>query len=287
MTALAGLAGATVVAGLILLVAGLRGVDALPAPSRPAGVPRDLSRRTLLAIAAATVAGLMTRWPVAALLAGTLGWASPSLLRGATASRVMIARIEAIAAWTELLQGLLAASAGLEQAVIASIPVAPAAIREELRGLAARLRDNQPLHVALAGFADALDDPTADLVIGALRLAASPDQKVGQLRAQLAELATATRETATMRLRVETGRARVRSAARIITVVTSGFTLGLVLLDRAFLAPFATPAGQLVLLGVGGCYAAAYWLLARMAQIDAPERFLAAAPDPADQERSR
>ncbi len=258
MTALAGLAGATVVAGLILLVAGLRGVDALPAPSRPAGVPRDLSRRTLLAIAAATVAGLMTRWPVAALLAGTLGWASPSLLRGATASRVMIARIEAIAAWTELLQGLLAASAGLEQAVIASIPVAPAAIREELRGLAARLRDNQPLHVALAGFADALDDPTADLVIGALRLAASPDQKVGQLRAQLAELATATRETATMRLRVETGRARVRSAARIITVVTSGFTLGLVMLDRAFLAPFATP-----------------------------ERFLAAAPDPADQERSR
>ncbi len=287
MTALAALAGAAVVAGLVLLVAGLRRIDA-PGPSRSLRWSRALSRRALLAITAAILAGLVTRWPAVALLARALGWALPSLLRGATGSRAAIARIEAVAAWTEMLQGLLAASAGIEQAIIASVRVAPEAIRGEVHVLADRLRDNQPLHLALIRFADALDDPTADLVVGALRLAASPDQKVGQLRAQLAELATATRETATMRLRVETGRARVRSAARIITVVTSGFTLALVLLDRAFLAPFATPAGQLVLLGVGGCYAAAYWLLARMSQIDAPERFLADdAPQPAGQEGSR
>jgi len=274
VSALAALAGATLAGGLVLLVIGLRHAPAAAtAPPRRAGWPAGGSRRALLAIAAMAIVGLATRWPAPTLLAGALGWASPSLFRGAAANAT-IARIEAVAAWTEMLQGLLAASAGLEQAIIASVRVAPHAIRAEVAEVADRLRDGQPLPAALLQFAGRLDDPTADLVVAALRLAAAPDQKVGQLRAQLAELATATRETATMRLRVETGRAKVRSAARIITVVTSAFTLALLLGDRAYLAPFATPTGQLVLLAIGGCYTAAYWLLARMAHIAMPDRFL-------------
>ena len=286
MTALAAFAGAAVVAGLLLFVAGLRPVEAPTEPRRVPGWVRGLPRRSLLAVAAAVVAGLVTRWPAVALLAGALGWAGPSLLRGGTGSGgTAIARIEAVAAWTEMLQGLLAAAAGLEQAIIASVRVAPEPIREEVGELADRLRGNQSLRVALGWFADALDEPTADVVVAALRVAADPTQKVGQLRAQLAELATATRETATMRLRVETGRARIRSAARIITVIASGFTLGLLLFNRAYLAPFARPAGQLVLLGVGACYAGAYWLLARMARMTGPDRLLLADPtEPADQE---
>ena len=275
MSALAALAGATLAGGLVLLVIGLRHAPAPTTPPRRAGWPAGGSRRALLASAAMAVVGLATRWPAPTLLAGALGWASPSLFHSAAANAT-IARIEAVAAWTEMLQGLLAASAGLEQAVVASVRVAPDAIRAEVAEVADRLRDGQPLPAALLQFAGRLDDPTADLVVAALRLAAAPDQKVGQLRAQLAELATATRETATMRLRVETGRAKVRSAARIITVVTSAFTLALLLGDRAYLAPFGTPTGQLVLLAIGGCYAAAYWLLARMAQIAMPDRFLLA-----------
>jgi tight adherence protein B len=285
VTALAALAGAAVVAGLVLVVAGLWPVEAPAEPPRPLRWPGGLSRRSLLAGGAAVVAGLLTRWPAVALLAGALGWAAPSLLRGTVASRTAIARIEAVAAWTEMLAGLLAAAAGLEQAIIASVRVAPEPIREEVRELAERLRDNQPLRVALGRFAEVLDEPTADVVVAALRLAADPTQKVGQLRAQLAELATATRETATMRLRIETGRARIRSAARMITFITSGFTLGLLLLNRAYLEPFARPVGQVVLLGVGACYATAYWLLARMARVTGPDRLLLAdAAEVADQE---
>jgi tight adherence protein B len=276
VTALAAFAGAMVVAGLVLLVAGLWPVEVGDKPRVPQRWPHGLTRRVLLGGAAAVAVGLLTRWPAVALLAGALGWAGPSLLGGTARSRSAIARIEAIASWTEMLQGLLAAAAGLEQAIIASLRVAPEPILEEVRELASRLRDNQPLRVALGRFAEALDEPTADLVVAALRLAADPTQKVGQLRAQLAELATATRETATMRLRVETGRARIRSAARMVTVITSAFTLALLLLNRAYLAPFARPAGQLVLLLVGACYAAAYWLLARMARVTGPERLVLA-----------
>ena len=273
------------VAGLVLVVVGLWPVDTPVAPRRPLVWSGGWSRRGLLAVAAAVVAGLLTRWPAVALLAGALGWAAPSLLRGTATSRSAIARIEAVAAWTEMLQGLLAAAAALEQAIIASVRVAPEPIRAEVGELAEGLRGNQPLRVALGRFAQALDEPTADVVVAALRLAADPTQKVGQLRAQLAELATATRETATMRLRVETGRARIRSAARIITVIASGFTLGLLLFNRAYLAPFARPAGQLVLLGVGACYAGAYWLLTRMARMTGPDRLLLADPtEQADQE---
>lgn len=229
--------------------------------------------RVPLALAAAVIAGLVSRWPALALLAGALGWALPSLLAG-TKRRSAISRIEAVASWTEMLHGLLSAAAGLEQAIVASARVAPAAIREEVRALADRLEANQPLPRALLAFAEALDEPTADMVVAALLLAGSPDQKVGALAAQLAELATATRETATMRLRVETGRARIRSAARIITVFTSAFMLALVVLDRSYLRPYASPTGQLVLLLLGASYATAYWLLARMAQTGSPDRLL-------------
>ncbi len=54
---------------------------------------------------------------------------------------------------------------------------------------------------------------------------------------------------------------------------------------RAGRGPAQRPAGQLVLLGVGACYAGAYWLLTRMARMTGPDRLLLADPtEPADQE---
>ena len=50
-----------------------------------------------------------------------------------------IARIEAIAMWTEMLHGTLTASAGLGQAIIATAPLAPPPIRPATARLSARL----------------------------------------------------------------------------------------------------------------------------------------------------
>ena len=49
-----------------------------------------------------------------------------------------VARIEAVATWTEMLRDTLSAAAGLEQAILATAPLAPVAIRGEITELAAR-----------------------------------------------------------------------------------------------------------------------------------------------------
>ena len=49
-------------------------------------------------------------------------------------------RIEAIATFTEMLRDTISAAAGLEQAILAAEPVAPAPVREPVLMLAARLR---------------------------------------------------------------------------------------------------------------------------------------------------
>ena len=273
MSGFAALCGALVGFGIFLVAVGLRGVEPGAASERRAS--RRLDRaglRLVLALAAGAVMALLTRWPVAALLAAAVGFAAPSLVGGRAARRAAIARTEAVAAWTEMLRDTMAAAAGIEQAIIITAPVAPPPIRAEVATLAARL-ERERLVPSLQEFAEALDDPTGDLVVSALILASERQaRRLGEL---LGTLAGAAREQASMRLRVEAGRARIRTAVRVITVTTLAFALALVALNRGYLEPYDTLAGQVVLVVVGACFGAALWWLASMARVGAPERFLA------------
>jgi hypothetical protein len=218
---------------------------------------------------------------VGLLLGGLLGWAWPSVFATGRATRHAIARVDAIATWAEMLRGMTASAASVEQAVLATVPLAPELLRPELEDLARRLRSEQvPLGVALRPLAEAINDEVGDLVVAALIVAASPSQRSGGLAEQLAELATAAREKATMRLRVLTGQARLHAAARLITLITLAVVGVLLVFDRPFLAPYGTPVGQLALLGVGGIFAAGLAGLARLGRHQGSERFLS--PIPAD-----
>ena len=73
-----------------------------------------------------------------------------------------------------------------------------------------------------------------------------------------------------MRLRVEAGRASLRTSARMITTVTGLMAAGLVLLNRGYLAPYDSAAGQLVLLLAGAIFTAGFTLLRRMARHQQP-----------------
>src|SRR6266545_1851521 len=156
MTALALLCGAGVGLGLVLIVAGWRG-----APRPRLGLRRSLTVRVQrpvlrlgLAVGAGVIVGLATGW----------------LLGGSRARQAETDRIEAVAAWVELLRDTLAGAAGIEQAIMASAAAAPAPIRAQVTGLAVRL-ERERLVPALRAFADELADPTVDLVVVALTLA--------------------------------------------------------------------------------------------------------------------
>jgi len=272
MSALAALCGAGVGLGLVLVVVGWRGVE-LPRPTRRIE-RRKIERFNLrvgLAVGAGAVVGAATGWPVGAVLAALAGWGAPVLLGGARRHQAAVGRIEAIAGWAEMLRDTMAGSAGLEQAVVATATLAPLPIRAEVATLAVRL-EGERLAPALRAFADEVADPTCDLVVAALVLAAEHQaQRLGEL---LGSLAAAARDQATMRLRVEAGRARTRTSVRVIVGATGALVLGLALFNRGYLAPYDTATGQLVLTLVGGVFAVAFMWLARMTRPVQVDRFL-------------
>ncbi|MEC3974318.1 type II secretion system F family protein [Amycolatopsis sp. H20-H5] len=273
-TAVMALLGAGVGLGVLLIVAGWRGTSLrLPirARRRPDQAERDPIRvRWLLAAGAAgIVVAIATGWLVGGVLAAMATWGLPRVLGSDKHHARAVARIEAVASWSEMLRDTLAAAAGLEQAIVATAERVPDAIRPEINELTFRLERGDRLAPSLRHLADQLADPTADLLISALVLAS--EKQARQLADLLGELATETREQVSMRLRVEAGRARTRTSVRMIVGVTVAFAAGL---NRGYLAPFDGVLGQLMLALVGGLFTISFLWLARMARYQTPDRFL-------------
>ena len=217
------------------------------------------------------VAEVATGWPVALPIAGAAVFGLPKLL-GQTSGAVSIEKIEAIAGWTEMLQGTLAASAGLSQAIVATAPLSPLPVRGAASRLAGRLSAGMQPQDALLQFADELADPCADRVVCALQLAiTSRAQRMGDL---LAALADSTRDEVALRLRIDTSRASVRSSVRTVLVFSVSFAVGLTILAHPYLAPFQSGEGQIVLAAVGALYAAGLTLMVFLARPPAPVRLL-------------
>ena len=225
------------------------------------------------ASAGGVVAMLVTGWAVAVPIGALAIIGLPKLFRQ-TSNSTAISRIEAIATWTEMLQGTLAASAGIGQAIVATAPLAPLPIRSATTKLSARLEAGAQPREALLQFADDVADPSADRVVCALLLAvAARGQRLGDL---LTALADTTRDEVALRLRIETARASVRSGVRTVLVFSVAFAFGLAVLAHAYLAPFGTPQGQAVLCAVAALYAGGLVLMVALARPPAPVRLLGA-----------
>ncbi|VVJ21521.1 Integral membrane protein [Amycolatopsis camponoti] len=269
--------------GLLFILVGLRRPQ-LATGRRPAG--RELPWRTdrrwgfRLALAAGIglLAGTATGWVVGGVLASAAAWFLPALVGPDRAHVRRVARIEAVASWTEMLRDTLSAAAGLEQAILATAPLAPAAIRGDVANLAVRLQSGQRLAPALRLLADEVADSTADLVIASLILAAENQaRQLGELLGSLAETA---RAQAAMRTRVETGRARTRTSVRVIVGTTIVFAIGVVVLNRAYLTAYDSPLGQAVLLGIGALFGTGFGWLARIVAGRAAPRLLSLREQP-------
>ena len=268
------LLGATAGIGLWMLVGAAAGWELVPTRGeilRNRDRARALLTRFGLALGVGILLLAMTGWPVAAVF-GFLGATSlPGMLGGGAARKDAIARTEAIAAWAESVRDTIAAASGLEEAIVATSVAPPAAIAREVRLLAERLR-HQRLTDALVAFGNDLQHPSADLVVAALTITARMES--ADLAGLLSRLAVSIRDDATMRVKIEVSRARLRTSAKIILGSVAATVLMLMLLNGSYLDAYNGVVGQSVLAVVGSIFTAGGWLLARMSDIDLPERFV-------------
>lgn len=270
LTALVAALGAGLGLAVVLLAAGLR--PSAPVVKTSQRWP-DLKVRLLRAGAAGAVVLVLTRWPVLVLGACAAGFFAADVLGARAAREREMARMEAIAAWTEMLRDTLVAAHGLEEAVEVTADIAPAPIRAEIRALAIEARRGQ-LASALRDLGVSLGHPVGDLVVVALRQSA--EGQATELGPLLATLAVAAREEAAMRQRVEAGRARTRTSVRIIVGATVVLAAFVGVLNRNYLDAYASAFGQVMLAVAVGFAGVAFWWLASMSRYQAPERFLAA-----------
>ena len=91
----------------------------------------------------------------------------------------------------------------------------------------------------------------------------------------LSRLAESIRGDVRMRLRVEVGRARIRTSARIVMGVTVFVVVFLYLFSRPLLDVYDSATGQLWLLLILGIFVGGAWLMNHYSQVEMPERFSA------------
>jgi len=182
-----------------------------------------------------------------------------------------VALVEALAVFAEQLRDTMAGARGLEQALVVTANTAPPAIRPMVQRLAASVGIGS-LTEALRDFADEVSHPLCDFVVASL--ISSVDNQVRDLGALLGHLSECCRDEVRMRTRVWVARARLRSAVRIIVIVVIAFTGGLLLLDREYMAPYASAGGAVVLSLIVTVFVSAIVLMTRMGRIEMPSRFI-------------
>src|SRR5688572_8742803 len=120
MTLVVALLAAGFAAGACLATSGWSRTVRIPNEDRvaPRSATADLRRRAATAVGFAVPVGLLTRWPVAALALGALGWFSTELFGSKAAREHATAKTEGIAAWTEMLRDTISGAHGLDEAVM-------------------------------------------------------------------------------------------------------------------------------------------------------------------------
>jgi tight adherence protein B len=252
-----------------------RGKDLLPsraAARRKVAAPTGAARNVMVALIVGVAATALTRWPVAGIMAAALVVMWPKLARAGAIEKASVAKVEAIASWTESLRDAAASESALESAIPATVGGAPMLLVRPLRNLVNRLELRHPLPTALARFADEINDPGADMVVAALALNAQ--QRAGSLKRVLTTLASNTRTELEMRRKVLTERNGVRRQSNQVALSILGLAGVQAVFLRDWVAPYGTLAGQSILAVLAGVYLA---LLIRLQRLAAPEphpRFL-------------
>lgn len=257
--AIAGLLVLVAGAGVWLVIVGIRRSDEATPRSRRRELTLSQRKQLRLALIGAGVGFLLwliTGYFVLVLAVPALALLAPHLIPRANGQST-IERLNAMEEWTRSLSGLLGASAGIEQAIIASRSSAPEALKTEIGMLAARLQTGISVERALEAFGDDLDDPTGDLLTGSLILGS---RRRGSGLVKLLEgTAQTISDDVAARRQIEADRAKPRANARLIALIAIVVILGQFILNPGYVAPYQTPLGQTLLVALVALFLAALW----------------------------
>ncbi|HUV17823.1 MAG TPA: hypothetical protein VMW33_05015, partial [Ilumatobacteraceae bacterium] len=234
---------ASTVAGVLAVVVLATSDDAPPRSRRSTrpGMPVRLAGAGVAALAVVAASG----WLVAALIVGVGTWYAIGAWQQRDAGGVSdLQRIDALASWIENLRDVLIAGDQPIGAINATVATCPAAIKPQVRRLAAGLGRQDPA-IVFRRFADDIDDPLGDLVAAGLLIAV---QRGARTAAVLSSLAEQARRQSDRRRLVEAERAPIQREVTLLTVIMGTLVLGLLVFGRAeYLEPYDSAGGQLFL----------------------------------------
>ncbi len=285
MTAFAALCGALVTAGLVLVVAGLVPSERPITPARTlswaqrwaivtrrpagrAGRRRDL--RLLAALGGGVLAYAITGWVVWLAIVPLAVIVLPALL--ADPDSPTIDQLSALDRWVHALVATIPTGQSVADAIRTSRRNAPALLSPHIEQVVRRLDQRWSVRAALREMADHLNTPEADAVLAALGLAAHRGGTGAT--ATLASLSATIEQNLAALREIEGERAKPRIVVRQVTTITVGMLGVALVFGRDFFAPYATPLGQVLLLGLVGAYLGSLAMMRRLTRSRVRERIL-------------
>ncbi|WP_286960193.1 type II secretion system F family protein [Arsenicicoccus sp. UBA7492] len=279
MTTLAGaLIGVLIVLGLLMIAIGATPTDVKPSGAAAAG-PRPRPTWTRLtrlekilgstALVFAIVMAATQGWFILLVLAPLVAIGLPRLL--SPPPRETPEHLEAIEEWVRALHGLLVANPQLKTAIVATLPSAPALIRDDVERLVSRIQARRPLDAALYQFAADLDSPIGDFVVSALVMSANVSG--AGLTRSLDAIAIEVADEVRARRDISIEHAKAFATCRAVSVIMILIAIGVI-----FFTPYGrvytTPIGQLALALITSLFAGCLAWMRAASVVASPERFL-------------
>ncbi len=281
MVALLGIALALGLLGIARLIRGLPLLPSLRAGERVRNSSSRLSaheQRTLIAGGAVgLVVVLVSRNLVFGVIAGAAVVLWPMVVGGGRVERAALAKLEALAQWTEALRDLAQKGSGLESVIPRTVDTASDVLIVPLRLMSRRLSVKVPLPEALSLFADEVDDASADTVVAALALSAR--QRRGRLSDVLSTLSEALRDELEQRTKIMRERNMIRREAAQVAALTAVLVIGANMFAPPSLPNEADSAAQVLPLLLAIAFVFVFSRVRKLAEPEIQPRFLSSATE--------
>ncbi len=271
--------GASVLAGLVLIAAGMRRrirrpVARLSSVNRVASWWHHLTRRQRLWLGIAAAIGVIvavaTGWLAAIVLIPAAALLIPYLLSAPPNREVEL--LAALDRWVRFLSPSIGTGKSIRDAILATRSQVPPVLAEPVARLVARVDLGWSTHDALLAMADELNSADADGVLAALALASARGGVGG--RTMLEALAANAQQRLQALREITAERAKPRAVARQVVIITLGILALVWWLSPGYFTPYTTPIGQVIAIGLATAYLAALAMLRRRTIPRPAARFL-------------